>query len=330
MFCHNCGSEISDDANFCVNCGTKLIRLDEEKAQPSKSSSRGLSNKKTDEQKETSSGRGLFNKKTKEQKEAIKEIKSYTKGNYKRFRQIIPRYGILTMEVSHTKVFNRIIKTIKKEIENENLTADQIEGRVFQLLTEEYGEPMSQEDADELFNQQNLQTKLENERKLEQKFGVPFQNRVWFKCTVDEMRHSTFSNTNDRDIVDGYVFVEDTFLEIVKESVFLKSKMGTRKIFYDNIASIDHDAKGRLNLSSSLEIYLKSSDRVQLKHVNKGMVDLVTGKYNEYMESKINGNAENVTNASTSNVDELMKYADLYERGLLTQEEFEQKKKELL
>lgn len=328
MFCHNCGSEITDDANFCVNCGTKLIRLDEEKAQPSKSSRIGLSNNKTEEQKET--GRGLFNKKTKEQKEALKEIKSFTKGNYKRFRQIIPRYGILTMEVSHTKVFNGIVKTIKKEIENENLTADQIEGRVFQLLTEEYGEPMSQEEADELFNQQNLQTKLENERKLEQKFGVPFQNRVWFKCTVEEMRHSTFANTNDRDIVDGYVFVEDTFLEIVKESVFLKSKMGTRKIFYDNIASIDHDAKGRLNLSSSLEIYLKSSDRVQLKHVNKGMVDLVTGKYNEYMESKIYGNAENVTNASTSNVDELMKYADLYERGLLTQEEFEKKKKELL
>ena len=234
------------------------------------------------------------------------------------------------MEVSHTKVFNGIIKTIRKEIENENLTADQIEGRVFQLLTEEYGEPMSQEEADELFNQQNLQTKLENERKLEQKFGVPFQNRVWFKCTVEEMRHSTFTNTNDRDIVDGYVFVEDTFLEIVKESVFLKSKMGTRKIFYDNIASIDHDAKGRLNLSSSLEIYLKSSDRVQLKHVNKGMVDLVTGKYNEYMENKINDNAENVTNGTNSNVDELMKYADLYERGLLTQEEFEQKKKELL
>ena len=35
-------------------------------------------------------------------------------------------------------------------------------------------------------------------------------------------------------------------------------------------------------------------------------------------------------NGSNRNIDELMKYADLFERGLLTQEEFEQKKKELL
>ena len=33
---------------------------------------------------------------------------------------------------------------------------------------------------------------------------------------------------------------------------------------------------------------------------------------------------------SGSNVDDLMKYAELFEKGLLTKEEFEAKKKELL
>lgn len=166
--------------------------------------------------------------------------------------------------------------------------------------------------------------------KLEQKFGVPFKYRLWFECTVEEMRHSTFLNENNRDVVHGYVFVEDTYLEILKESVFLKSKMGTRKIFFDNIASIDHDARGLLHLSSNLEINLKSSERVQLKYVDDAMVDLVTSKYNAYMDNKSININDDVVSDSNSNIDELMKYADLFERGLLTKEEFEQKKKELL
>lgn len=174
------------------------------------------------------------------------------------------------------------------------------------------------------------QPKTEKEQKLEQKFGVQFHDRAWFKCTVEEIRHSTFTNVNRREVVDGYVFVEDTYLEIIKESVFLKSKMGTRKLFYDNIASIDHDARGRFHASSNLEIYLKSSDKVQLKFVTDDMVELVTRKYNVYMENKTNNNNEEIGNSTNSNVDDLVRIAELYEKGFLTKEEFETKKKELL
>lgn len=170
----------------------------------------------------------------------------------------------------------------------------------------------------------------DKEKQLEQKFGVQFQNKLWFECTIEEMRHSTFSNTNNRDVVHGYVILEDTFLEIIKESVFLKSKMGARKLFYENIASIDYDARGKLHLGSNLEINLKSSEKVQLKYVDKEIANLVTSKYNDYMENKISNNGGNILSEGNSNVDELMKYADLFERGLLTKEEFEQKKKELL
>lgn len=273
---------------------------------------------------------GLFNKKTDEQKEAIKEIKSYRDGTYLKFREIVPRYGITSIGYSEGKFFNKIVMTIKKEIENDDLTIDQIEPRVHELLKEKYGEPMNEEEALEKLEQSQQQPKFEKEKKLEQKFGVQFHDRVWFKCTVEEMRHSTFSNVNERDIVDGYVFVEDTYMEIIKESVFLKSKMGTRKLFFDNIASIDYDARGRLHASSNLEIYLKSSDKVQLKYVSQEMADLVTGKYNEYMDNKSNNNNVEIGNTQTSNVDDLIKIAELYEKGLLTKEEFETKKKELL
>ena len=188
--------------------------------------------------------------------------------------------------------------------------------------------------SERLFNKKsdgkNEDLNKDKEKQLEQKFGVQFQNKLWFECTIEEMRHSTFSNTNNRDVVHGYVILEDTFLEIIKESVFLKSKMGARKLFYENIASIDYDARGKLHLGSNLEINLKSSEKVQLKYVDKEIANLVTSKYNDYMENKISNNGGNILSEGNSNVDELMKYADLFERGLLTKEEFEQKKKELL
>lgn len=188
--------------------------------------------------------------------------------------------------------------------------------------------------SERLFNKKsdgkNEDLNKDKEKQLEQKFGVQFQNKLWFECTIEEMRHSTFSNTNNRDVVHGYVILEDTFLEIIKESVFLKSKMGARKLFYENIASIDYDARGKLHLGSNLEINLKSSEKVQLKYVDKEIANLVTSKYNDYMENKISNNGGNILSDGNSNVDELMKYADLFERGLLTKEEFEQKKKELL
>lgn len=102
------------------------------------------------------------------------------------------------------------------------------------------------------------------------------------------------------------------------------------KIFYDNIASIDYDAHGLLHLSNILDINLNSSGKVQLKYVDDEMVNLVTGKFNQYMNNKTLIISDEGGNGSNRNIDELMKYADLFERGLLTQEEFEQKKKELL
>ena len=182
-----------------------------------------------------------------------------------------------------------------------------------------------------LLNKESVeqQERITNEIKLEQKFGVPFQNRLWFKCSIEEIRHATFSNANQRDFMDCYVILEDTYMLIVKESVILKSKMGNIKIFYDNIAGIDYDARGLLHLSNSLDIHLKSSGKVELKYVTDEMVDMVTGKFNEYMGNKINNSNESMGNNRNSNVDDLVKLAELYEKGLLTKEEFEIKKKEL-
>lgn len=106
-FCTECGFEIDDNVNFCTNCGAKVKQYAKDNIQPSETKSRGL-----------------FNRKSNEQKEAIKEIDSYRKGTYKKFREIVPRYGINSVGYSEGKYFNSIIKTIKKEIENDGLTID--------------------------------------------------------------------------------------------------------------------------------------------------------------------------------------------------------------
>ncbi|WP_292778505.1 hypothetical protein [Methanobrevibacter sp.] len=275
----------------------------------------------------------MFNKKPTDQKEreklALKEIKTYKDNNYQKFRRIIPRYGLLTMNAVDARYFDKVMKIIKKEIKNEGLGIEGIEPRIHELFTEKYGTPVSQEEANERINQAKQQERIAKEIKLEQKFGVPFQNRLWFKCSIEEIRHSTFSNTNERDLMDCYIILEDTYMLVVKESMFLKSKMGNIKIFYDNIAGIDYDAQGLLNLSNSIDIHLKSSGKVQLKYVNDEMVNLINGKFNEYMENKTNYSNDDMGNKSNSNVDDLVKIAELYEKGLLTKEEFEIKKKEL-
>lgn len=170
--------------------------------------------------------------------------------------------------------------------------------------------------------------KIDKEIKLEEKFGVQFQNRTWFECAIEEMRFSTFSNDNKRDVQRAYVIVDSTFLEIIKESVFFKSKMGNRKIYFENIAGIDYDASGKFHLSNNLIINLKSSEHIQLKKIEEQWVQYITDKYEQYLFNKNNNNVQ--SGGSDNNVDDLMKYAELLEKGLITNEEFNMKKVEII
>lgn len=180
----------------------------------------------------------------------------------------------------------------------------------------------------ELMENGEIKPNPEKEIKLEEKFGIPFQNRNWFECTIEEMKYSTFSNTNRRDVDHAYVIVEDEYMEIVKESVFLKSNMGHRKLFYQNIASIDYDARGKFHASNGLIINLKSAEHVQLKYVSERWVKHITDKYEQYLS--IGNNNAIGSRESSNDVDDLMKYAELYEKGLLTREEFDMKKAEIM
>lgn len=218
-------------------------------------------------------------------------------------------------------------KTLKKDIKN-GLEAHEIYNRIKELLTQEYGEQLTPEEVKQNTITQKAAPIIDKEKKLEEKFGVQFKGKKWFRCTIEEVKASTISNIPQRQVDYAYVIVEDDHLDIIKESVFIKSKMGTKKIFFNNIASIDYDARGKLHISNSLVINLKSSDNVLLKNLDEKFVKMVQDAFNDFMAK--DGSGEPVVVKAGSNADELLKYAELFEKGLLTQEEFEAKKKELL
>lgn len=168
---------------------------------------------------------------------------------------------------------------------------------------------------------------LEKVSKLERKFNVDLTNNPWFECTLEELRESTFSNETRRDVNTAYVIIFNNYIEIVKESVIIKSDMGHRKVYFENVTSIDYDKRGAFHLSNSVMINTKSSERsIQLKYVKEQDYNLLL----EYFENYIENKNTPISSNTISPADELMKYAQLYKDGLLTKEEFEEKKKELL
>ncbi|ALT69015.1 hypothetical protein sm9_1234 [Methanobrevibacter millerae] len=284
---------------------------------------------------------GLFDKKTDEEKriesEALKELDTYKEDTFFKFRQLLPLYGISNMGFSETRFFNTCFKKIKKEIKNNSLKSNEIKGRFTELLNEKYGEPMNQYEANKKLQEEKLKPLKENEKKLEEKFNIKFQNRVWFKCAIEERKNSTFTNTSRREVDNAYVFIENNYLEILKESVFLKSNMGTRKIYFENVAGIDYDARGKLHLSSSLIINLKSADFIQLKNVPENMVNAIDSRYNSFLHHKNNATQNTVviekTSSESDKVDPMKKIKEakeLLDVGAITEEEFDKIKAKYL
>ena len=203
------------------------------------------------------------------------------------------------------KVRMKVLKIIKNEVENGELEPEleKIDKRIDEILDE-----YSDHDT------------------LEKKFGVDLTDKQWFQCSIEEIKYSTFTNQKQRNIDTAYVIINDDNFEILKESVWIKSNMGTRKIFFGNITSIDFDSSGRLHLSSSVIINTKSAEHIQFKFVSRENFNLLNNAFESYFR-KTNSPQEKI---QTSDADELLKYAELLEKGLLTKEEFDMKKSELL
>ncbi len=226
---------------------------------------------------------------------------------------------------------SKIRKELLYEAENDDLTADTVMPRAYELIAKflKISEVKTFDDIGiENSNHEIISKKeLLKEKDIEEKFGVDLTNKQWFQCTIEEIKYSTFSNQPQRNIDNAYVIINEDNFEIIKESVWLKSNMGTRRLYFYNLTSLDFDARGRLHASSSVIINTKGAEHVQLKFVTKDDFDLMNNAFESYLE-KTHKPRQSIPIASSA--DELLKYAELYEKGLLTKEEFDMKKSELL
>lgn len=291
--------------------------------------------------------KGLFNKKTPEEKEFDEKLKYYVGGlsfsDY--YREKAKEHGKIVTQVN----FLYVKSILKDEFEYGSLSVNDMEKRIDELMeldvtcikydildkgynTSLIKTPQDIQDFLEVtFDGKSDQSHNKDFRQkvLFEKYGINTDEAYCFRCSIEEQRSHTFGNETYRKPSQAYVALFDDYIAIAKESAILQSDLGIRKVFFRNVASIDYDARGKVSLSNSLFIHLKSAESVQLKLLSEKDVAEVQTRFENYMAEKDAPNTVQIKQ-ETSNADELLKYAELYKQGILTEEEFEAKKKELL
>lgn len=125
--------------------------------------------------------------------------------------------------------------------------------------------------------------------------------------------------------------IEDTKISYI---VFGKI-VGNRRTFFDTVDIYSISFKNITSISDkvlNIELKMSGDNSINIMsedYFGKRFLSELLEKYNNFNnDSDVTDN--DASNNDTSNADELLKYAELYKQGLLSEEEFEAKKKELL
>lgn len=150
------------------------------------------------------------------------------------------------------------------------------------------------------------------------------------ECHIQEERQNIFA-TKQIITQKAFVKLEDDRIIVDKSGVFTKRDKGSKTVLFQDVTSIDLD-RGTLN--SYIILTIAGSPGVTLQHPSNEKIfkfyDLLHYKFDTY---KTNSTPQQniINNAQvTSDTDELLKWHELKEKGVITEEEFEAKKKEIL
>lgn len=276
------------------------------------------------------------------QKLALEELNSYKKDNYWKFRAIGPRYGIQKMGSSEARYFSHIVIKIRAEIVQDGLTIEGILPRVHELLTEEYGKPIG-------IAEFNIDKSILDKSPQEQKeFLLKTGEFIIYSEIIHRKRNEnagTYTRPKGlRDIIGGAygntairmetvhtpLFSGEEFREWIGHMLYLKDDKLTipglnKSIFYEQLDSITVDKDSPSDMGFPVTIRSSDSNRSNLPIIFRTPIAL---GLEVLLKEKIS--KKNAQKDSSSNVDELKMCLELYEKGLLTEEEFNTKKKELL
>lgn len=146
-----------------------------------------------------------------------------------------------------------------------------------------------------------------------------------FRCLINEERQ-TILRGKTTESQKATVQVYEDRIVIDKQGVF-KSDKGTKTVLFQDITSVDLDMSMTFNyvvltMAGSGGVTLKSADPFLVER----FYDLLLYRFDMFKRA-----GASVSNAgSVSDADELERWHDLLLKGVITQEEFELKKKELL
>jgi len=155
-----------------------------------------------------------------------------------------------------------------------------------------------------------------------------------FECLLLDSRATGLIDRNQQ-FIKAVATIHDEYLLIEKKSTLMGSDRGSRKIFYSMITAVDLDKGGTFSFRNAIEIIISGSERIVLEGNDKS----ITEKFYETLISKVNESRMQSSNQANTNIggnnmessaDELLKWFELKEKGVITDEEFEIKKRELL
>lgn len=164
--------------------------------------------------------------------------------------------------------------------------------------------------------------KMENSGEVPEPFQEP--TKLMIDVNFYESMPGRGSLNNNKSYIRGIMEIADNEIIIHKKSFWRGKDRGKKHIRYDKITSIDFD-KGKMFSMPAIQVYLSSveySFRSHDKRLNS-FYDVIREKINE-LESQENAIA------AVSPMEELKKLAELRDMGIVTDEEFELKKKQIL
>ena len=149
-----------------------------------------------------------------------------------------------------------------------------------------------------------------------------------FSCSIDEVR-TNWRGIEKEDRRKCYVKVLNDRLILDKTGIMIQSDLGSRTIYYSDISSIDFDKSGVFHVTNSVKIIMRGGEFITLIHVNQLKYNLINRKWKKYKENKDNVKNSNL-DESQSLADELIKYSELYEKGFISEDEFNTLKQKLI
>ena len=247
----------------------------------------------------------FFKKKTQNQEQGEKILKQKvgTKGrkNSALYQKIAKETGYLKAH----KIMDNTIDEVKKELEQNRITADEVEDRIDALIEYELGYSL-----DDSSPTNNMKT--------------DFIIKIPYTSSGVKGYTNIGGALIGSNIGEGITKWRTTTLFVRDYGVEVKST-GQQIRFSDIVDVQTGDSKGMLIKTVNLALFLRNNEQFVMGVMTED-VDYLTDLFRANMVDDVLEDS----GSTGSNVDELMKYADLFERGLLSQEEFEEVKKRLL